>query len=111
MPEGNPEQVLGLAGKNDSDTPLEESKKSENGASVQNGGPAIAPLSNEEDRDARSVYVKNVHFAAEKSEIEEHFRDSGEINMITILKNKITHQPLGYCYIEFKTKQGAANAL
>lgn len=111
LPEGNPEAVLGLAGKDDHDDGLDETKKSENGASHLNGGPAIAPQSSEEDRDARSVYVKNVHFAAEKSEIEEHFRDSGEINMITILKNKITHQPLGYCYIEFKTKQGAANAL
>ena len=109
MPDGNPEG-LEVTGK-DSETAQEEAKKSASGASVQNGGPAIAPPVSDDDRDARSVFVKNVHFAAEKSEIEEHFRDSGEINLITICSNKMTHQPLGYCYIEFQTKQGAANAL
>ena len=104
LPDGNPEVELALAGKTESETAQEEAKKTENGASAQNGGPSVAPQSSEDDRDARSVYVKNVHFAAEKSEIEEHFRDSGEINLVTILKNKMTHQPLGYCYIEFKTK-------
>ena len=101
MPDGNPEAGLELAGKSESESALEEAKKS---ANAQNGGATIAPQPTEDDRDARSVFVKNVHFAADKSEIEEHFRDSGEINLITICCNKMTHQPLGYCYIEFKTK-------
>lgn len=39
----------------------------------------------EEDRDAKSVFVKNVNYNAEKKEIEEHFADCGEIKLITIL--------------------------
>ena len=49
----------------------------------------------EEDRDARSVFVKNVHYSATKTEIEEHFNDCGEIKLITIISNKLTHQPQG----------------
>lgn len=45
----------------------------------------------EEDRDARSVFVKNVHYSATKTEIEEHFTDCGEIKLITIISNKLTH--------------------
>lgn len=47
----------------------------------------------EEERNARSVFVKNVHFAANNAEIEKHFQDCGAINTVTILKNKVTHQP------------------
>lgn len=45
----------------------------------------------EDDRDSRSVFVKNVHFSAEKKEIEEHFNDCGEIKLITIKTDKMTH--------------------
>ena len=53
------------------------------------------PAGPEEERNNRSVFVKNVHFAANKEEIEKHFADCGPINTITILKNKVTHQPQG----------------
>ena len=33
----------------------------------------------EGDRDRRSLFVKNVHFSANKTEIEEHFRASGKV--------------------------------
>jgi RNA recognition motif-containing protein len=88
--DANPEG-LELAGKTESEAAQEESKKTNAANALQNGGPATALPSTEEDRDSRSVFVKNVHYAAEKSEIEEHFRDSGEINMITICSNKMTH--------------------
>ena len=88
--EGNPDG-LEVTNKTESETALEEAKKSTSSAPLQNGGPSSSAPVTEEDRDSRSVFVKNVHYAAEKSEIEEHFRDSGEINMITICSNKITH--------------------
>ena len=95
--ESNPEQQ--------SDAPKEEEKKDDTSAGAQ------TPVQSVDDRNARSVFVKNVHFSADKKEIEEHFADCGEIKMITILTNKMTHQPLGFCYIEFSTAQGATNAL
>lgn len=58
-------------------------------------GPILTKQESEEDRDARSVFVKNVNYNADKKEIEEHFADCGEIKLITICQNKMTHQPLG----------------
>jgi polyadenylate-binding protein 2 len=52
-----------------------------------------------------------VHYSADKKEIEEHFADCGEVKLVTIVTNKMTHQPQGFCYIEFNTIQGAQNAL
>jgi polyadenylate-binding protein 2 len=59
------------------------------------GGAMTAAQASEEDRDSRSVFVKNVHYSADKKEIEEHFKECGEIKLITILNNKMTHTPLG----------------
>lgn len=39
----------------------------------------IAQPLNKGERDARSVFVKNVHYTADKKEIEEHFADCGTI--------------------------------
>ena len=44
----------------------------------------------ENDRDKRSVFVKNVHFSANKTEIEDEFKASGKVNSITIVHDKMT---------------------
>ena len=93
--------------KEEEKTGLDPSKQD----SAANGGSIIAQPPSEDDRDSRSVFVKNVHYTADAKEIEEHFADAGDIKLVTIMKNKMTHQPLGYCYIEFTTKQGAENAM
>ena len=62
---------------------------------------------NEDERDTRSIFVKNVHFRAEKSEIEEEFKACGKVNAITILHDKVSRTPLGNVYIEFDSKQAA----
>jgi RNA recognition motif-containing protein len=50
----------------------------------------------DEDRDKRSVFVKNVHFSADKKEIEQFFAESDcKVNAITILTDKLTRQPKG----------------
>ena len=51
----------------------------------------------------RSIFVKNVDFAASQEEIKQHFKECGEILRVTILMNKVTRRPLGHCYIEFAT--------
>ena len=82
-PEDNPEQPEGEGAQ------AEEAKNSKD---EPNGGPMAAP---EDDRDARSVFVKNVHYSADKKEITEHFKDCGEIKLITIKYNKMTMQSEG----------------
>ena len=77
--------------------PEAENVENTNGeADQKDGGKLIVePQQSEGDRDASSVFVKNVHYNAEKKEIEEHFADCGEIKMITVMNNKMTQQPLG----------------
>lgn len=55
----------------------------------------------------RSIFVKNVHFTATVEEVKQHFKECGEMLRVTIGLNKVTRKPLGYCYIEFTTKESA----
>ena len=79
IPTGNPEAEI-----SDADLKL---KQQDSSATDKLQDPASA----EDDRDSRSVFVKNVHFSATKPEIEEHFKECGEIKLITIMTNKMTH--------------------
>ena len=69
-----------------------------------------AEATDQNERDLRSVFVKNVHFSADDNEITEFFKECGKIVTITIKKDKFTRQSLGYCFIEFETSQGALKA-
>jgi polyadenylate-binding protein 2 len=78
--------------KEDLQVKKEDTEGAKSGASVPNVGAMkkeSAPIS-EEERNARSVFIKNVHFSATQKELEEHFVDCGPINQVTILKNKMT---------------------
>jgi RNA recognition motif-containing protein len=93
MPEGNPEATENVSDEREvtqvKAAKKEEEQKSDN-VSV-NGGVQLQQQASEDDRNTRSVFVKNVHYTADKKEIEEHFADCGEIKMITIAMNKMTH--------------------
>lgn len=65
---------------------------------------------NEEDPDARSVFVGNVHFNSTKEELAELFSDCNEIKRITIIHGHDGF-PKGYAYIEFTNKTGMETAL
>lgn len=53
-----------------------------------------------------------MHFSADKKEIEQFFADSDcKVNAITILKDNLTRQPKGLCYVEFENVDVAQNAL
>ena len=62
------------------------------------------------DSDARSVYVGQVDYSATPHELQNHFKDCGTINRVTILCNK-WGQPKGYAYIEFVDEDAVKNAL
>ena len=40
-------------------------------------------------------------------EVKQHFQECGEILRVTLGLNKVNRKPLGYCYIEFATKESA----
>ena len=47
------------------------------------------------DRDARSIYVKNVDYSTNNEELETYFEPCGVINKVTIIKDKKTLRPKG----------------
>ncbi|KAI1430541.1 RNA-binding domain-containing protein [Xylaria sp. CBS 124048] len=50
------------------------------------------------DVDSRSIFVGNVDYSVSPEEIQAHFQSCGSINRVTILLDKFTGQPKGYCY-------------
>ena len=50
---------------------------------------------NGDDPDERSVFVKNVDFGADDTQIRDHFKLCGDIVRVTIRKNHHTGQPIG----------------
>jgi hypothetical protein len=65
--------------------------------SVDKEHSALSTQDKKEDVDARSVFVGNVDYAATPEEVQAHFASCGTILRVTILCDKITGHPKGYC--------------
>ncbi|KAL3698830.1 hypothetical protein R1sor_012906 [Riccia sorocarpa] len=87
----------------------EVTKEVQKVASAPGTGPK-APRSQEEIN-AHSVCVSNIHFAATKEAIVAHFSPCGEIVRVTILMDPATGKPKGSAYIEFALKEGVESAM
>ncbi|GAM25569.1 hypothetical protein SAMD00019534_087440 [Acytostelium subglobosum LB1] len=87
----------------------EETKKL---TELQNSIEASAgAFGDQEEIDARSVYVGNVEYTSTQEEILAHFQSCGTVNRITILNDKTTGHPKGCCYVEFVDKDSVATAI
>ncbi|CAL9728096.1 hypothetical protein MOUN0_C02036 [Monosporozyma unispora] len=74
----------------------------------------LEPQSHHNEADSRSVFVSNIDFNITPAEIEEHFKDCGEIVRITLFNdNKHLHKnhKQGYSYIEFENVDCVEKAL
>lgn len=71
---------------------------------------AEKPAITNEERDKRSVYVGNVDYGSTAEELIKHFGSCGEIETVTILRDRFTGQPKGFAYIEFKEPTAIASA-
>uniref|UniRef100_A0ACD5UPJ3 Uncharacterized protein n=1 Tax=Avena sativa TaxID=4498 RepID=A0ACD5UPJ3_AVESA len=70
------------------------------------------PHSNlEEDADARTVLVTNVHFAATKEAVSTHFMKCGTVLKINMLTDAITGHPKGAAYVTFADKESIGRAV
>ena len=69
--------------------------KEEEGELVASNENASQNGENANDPDERSVFVKNVDFGADDTQLREHFKLCGEILRVTIRRNHHTQQPLG----------------
>lgn len=64
----------------------------------------------ENELDARSVYVGQVEYKATPEELQEHFAECGTVNRVTILCDKMRN-PKGYAYIEFAEESAVEAAV
>ncbi|XP_030552194.1 uncharacterized protein LOC115756515 isoform X1 [Rhodamnia argentea] len=64
-----------------------------------------------EDTDSRTVFVSNVHTAATKDSLSQHFNKFGEVLKVIINTDAATGQPIGSAVVEFTKKEAADDAL
>jgi len=64
-----------------------------------------------EDIDNRSVYVGQVDYGCTPEELQEHFKNCGAVNRITIMVNKYDGTPKGFAYIEFADADAIEKAM
>uniref|UniRef100_A0A2P2LCF0 Uncharacterized protein LOC105126041 isoform X2 n=1 Tax=Rhizophora mucronata TaxID=61149 RepID=A0A2P2LCF0_RHIMU len=64
-----------------------------------------------DDVNSRTIFVSNVHFAANKDSLSRHFSKFGELLKVVIVTDAATGQPKGSAYVEFMQKEAADNAL
>jgi polyadenylate-binding protein 2 len=64
-----------------------------------------------DDIDRRSIYVKNVEYKSTEQQIFKFFKECGKINRVSIMQDKYTRQPKGYCYVEFSDPASVDQAL
>ena len=50
-------------------------------------------------------------YSARPEDLQEHFKDCGVVNRVTILCDKFTGHPKGFAYVEFADKEDVSNAL
>lgn len=76
---------------------LREMQAQQEGADGVYTAPSAAQQAHEskEAIDSRSVFVGNVDYAASPEEIQDHFKECGSINRVTILLDKFSGQPKG----------------
>lgn len=75
------------------------------------GGHVFPTLDEKIEADARSIYVGQVDYGITAAELETHFRGCGAVNRVTILCDKFTGHPKGFCYVEFADKDSVETAM
>ena len=65
------------------------------------------PLEDEEiiqtdEIDRRSIYVKNLDYGSTEQDIAKLFKQCGKVIRVSIMYDKYSNLPKGYCYVEFR---------
>ena len=107
--EGNDEEEIAAMKKRVQEMEEEAAKLREMQASLDSQTEHLRE--NNEDIDARSIFVGNVDYGASPEEIQAHFQSCGSINRVTILLDKFTGHPKGYAYVEFSEPNLVTQAL
>ncbi|PUZ46523.1 hypothetical protein GQ55_7G086600 [Panicum hallii var. hallii] len=76
------------------------------------GALSLGPYANsEEDADSRTIFVRNVHFAATKEALSMHFMKCGTVLKVNILTDAITGHPKGAACITFADRESIEKAV
>lgn len=65
----------------------------------------------QKETDARSVFVGNVDYSSTNEELHDFFKPVGEINRVTILRDRFSGHPKGFAYVEFASVESIPKAL
>ena len=61
--------------------------------------------------DCKTAFVKNLNYNITEEEVNEKFKNCGQINAIRFVYDNQTHKFKGFCYIDFKEHKGLLKAL
>ncbi|KAK1382754.1 putative PWI domain, nucleotide-binding alpha-beta plait domain-containing protein [Heracleum sosnowskyi] len=64
-----------------------------------------------EDVESRTIFISNVHFAANKDSLSRHFNKFGDVLKVIIVTDAATGQPKGSAFVEFTSREAAEQAL
>lgn len=65
----------------------------------------------DEDRESRTAFCQQLQVEAKERHIEQFFSVCGEVEQVTIVKDKYSQRSKGVAYVEFKEKESLAKAL
>jgi len=74
-------------------------------------GPGESMPSNRSRDEAATIRVSNLPEDVRESDLQELFRPFGSIARIYLAKDKVTHQPKGFAFINFHRREDAAKAI
>lgn len=57
------------------------------------------------------LYVGNISFKAEESELNELFSQAGEVTSLNLITDKMTGRPRGFGFVEFSNREGGEEAI
>lgn len=57
------------------------------------------------------LYVGNISFKAEESELNELFSQAGEVTSLNLIADKMTGRPRGFGFVEFANREAGEEAI
>jgi len=85
--------------------------KEKGGSADRGGGGGESMPSNRNRDEAATIRVSNLPEDIRESDLQELFRSFGGIARIYLAKDKVTHQPKGFAFINFHKREDAAKAI
>lgn len=58
-----------------------------------------------------NLYVGNLAYAASEDDVREIFSEFGEVKNVTIIRDKFTQQPRGFCFVEMTNSNEGSEAM